>query len=31
MQIQQAWFKETGKDRYLKRSPELFDQLGYVK
>ncbi|MDH3631985.1 MAG: glycosyl hydrolase [Gammaproteobacteria bacterium] len=30
-QIHRAWFKETAKDRYLKQSPELFDQLGYVK
>lgn len=24
-----AWFQETSKDRYLKQSPELFEQLGY--
>lgn len=28
-QIANAWFLETGKDRYLKQSPDLFDQLGY--
>jgi hypothetical protein len=28
-QIADAWFNETGKDRYLKRSPELYEQLGY--
>jgi hypothetical protein len=26
-----AWFKETGKARYLKQSPDLFEQLGYTK
>ena len=30
-QIYRAWFKETAKDRYLKQSPELFDQLGYTR
>lgn len=25
-----AWFLETGKDRYLKQSPDLFRQLGYA-
>lgn len=30
-QIQQAWFAETGKARYLKQSPGLFEQLGYVR
>ena len=30
-QIQRAWFKETGKSRYLKQSPELFDLLGYAR
>lgn len=29
--IYRAWFKETGKDRYLKQSPELFDFLGFTK
>ena len=29
--ISAAWFEETGKDRYLKQSPELFQQLGYVQ
>lgn len=28
-QVSAAWFKETNKDRYLKQSPELFEQLGY--
>lgn len=28
-QISRAWFEETGKDRYLKQSPELFQQLGF--
>ena len=27
--ISKAWFLETGKDRYLKQSPTLFDELGY--
>ena len=27
--ISKAWFQETNKDRYLKQSPELFEQLGY--
>jgi hypothetical protein len=30
-QVAKAWFKETGKDRYLKQSTELFNQLGYRK
>ena len=30
-QISRAWFKETNKDRYLKQSTELFNQLGYMK
>lgn len=30
-QVADAWFKETGKDRYLKQSPRLFGQLGYKK
>ena len=30
-QVANAWFKETGKDRYLKKSAELFQQLGYSK
>ncbi|WP_165614839.1 glycoside hydrolase family 26 protein [Flagellimonas flava] len=29
--ISEAWFQETNKERYLKRSPELFEQLGYPK
>jgi hypothetical protein len=29
--VYQAWFRETGKDRYLKQSPQLFEQLGYVR
>lgn len=28
-QVSKAWFKETKKERYLKQSPELFEQLGY--
>ena len=27
-QVANAWFKETGKDRYLKQSPELFRTAG---
>ncbi len=27
--ISKAWFQETNKERYLKQSPELFEQLGY--
>lgn len=27
--ISKAWFMETNKDRYLKQSPNLFEQLGY--
>lgn len=27
--ISNAWFLETNKDRYLKQSPDLFDQLGF--
>jgi len=30
-QISKAWFMETNKDRYLKQSTELFEQLGYDK
>ena len=30
-QVANAWFKETGKDRYLKQSSELYEQLGYIK
>lgn len=30
-QIYRAWFRETGKNRYLKQSPTLFDQLGYSR
>ena len=30
-QISVAWFMETNKDRYLKQSTELFEQLGYDK
>lgn len=29
--VYRAWFRETGKDRYLKQSPQLFEQLGYVR
>ncbi|MEM6785645.1 MAG: glycosyl hydrolase [Bacteroidota bacterium] len=28
--VSDAWFAETGKDRYLKASPELFPMLGYT-
>ncbi|MBT8219600.1 MAG: hypothetical protein KJP00_07240 [Bacteroidia bacterium] len=31
MQIAKAWFHETNKDRYLKQSPELFNQLDFLK
>ena len=30
-QVSRAWFEETNKDRYLKQSTELFQQLGYKK
>ena len=30
-QVADAWFEETGKDRYLKASPELFEQLGFTR
>jgi len=30
-QVANAWFKETGKERYLKQSSELFKQLVYIK
>ena len=30
-EISKAWFMETNKDKYLKQSDELFEQLGYVK
>lgn len=30
-QVAKAWFEETGKDRYLKQSERLFEQLGYMK
>ncbi|WP_350285062.1 glycosyl hydrolase [uncultured Croceitalea sp.] len=29
--ISKAWFEETNKERYLKRSTALFDQLGFVR
>lgn len=29
--VSRAWFEETNKDRYLKQSPELFKQLGYME
>ena len=29
--ISKAWFLETNKDRYLKQSPVLFEQLGFEK
>lgn len=28
--VSAAWFLETNKERYLKQSPELFEQLGYT-
>lgn len=28
-QVSKAWFSETNKDRYLRQSDELFEQLGY--
>ncbi len=30
-QVSRAWFEETNKDRYLKQSTELFNQLGYTQ
>lgn len=27
--VSEAWFKETGKEKYLKQSPDLFEQLGF--
>jgi len=27
--VAKAWFMETAKDRYLKQSPQLFEQLGF--
>jgi len=30
-EVADAWFKEIEKDRYLKQSTELFDQLGYTE
>ena len=29
--IARAWFMETDKNKYLKQSPQLFEQLGYKK
>ena len=29
--VVEAWFMETGKDRYLKQSADLYGQLGYKK
>lgn len=29
--ISKAWFQETNKQRYMKQSPKLFEQLGYPK
>ncbi|NNE46164.1 MAG: hypothetical protein HKN37_05845 [Rhodothermales bacterium] len=28
--VAEAWFMETAKNRYLKQSPQLFEQLGFV-
>jgi beta-mannanase len=28
--VAEAWFMETAKDRYLKQSPQLFEQLGFT-
>jgi len=30
-EVMKNWLEETNKDRYLKQSPELFEQLGYQK
>ena len=30
-QVSEAWFEETNKDRYLKQSSTLYEQLGYTK
>ena len=30
-EVAEAWFLETGKDRYLKQSPTLFEELGYER
>ncbi|WP_115460892.1 glycoside hydrolase family 26 protein [Winogradskyella aurantiaca] len=30
-QVSEAWFKETNKERYLKQSATLYQQLGYVE
>ena len=30
-QVSKAWFAETNKERYLKQSSELFEQLGFTK
>lgn len=30
-EVSKAWFRETDKNRYLKQSPELFEQLGFKK
>jgi hypothetical protein len=30
-EVAKAWFKETNKARYLKQSPKLFKDLGYLK
>jgi hypothetical protein len=30
-EVSEAWFSETSKDRYLKQSTELYEQLGYIK
>ena len=30
-QIVNAWFEETNDERYLKQSPQLFEQLSYAK
>ena len=29
-EVSKAWFKEINEDRYLKQSPELFEQLAYT-
>ena len=29
--VAEAFFMETGKDRYLKQSPSLFEQLGFTR
>jgi len=30
LETAEAWFMETAKVRYLKQSPQLFEQLGFA-